>query len=99
MEFLPDQLANHEVEIFASLPCYTAENVDVQRGRGTFEKSIRALRRLNELGYGMPGSRLRLNLVYNPLGPFLPPSQEKLEEEYRLRLREGVDSNQQTIDL
>src|SRR5215471_18986938 len=59
---LAEFLAHHEVEIIASLPCYTAENVDQQRGRGVFEKSIRALRFLNHLGYGVPGSQLQLNL-------------------------------------
>jgi radical SAM/Cys-rich protein len=81
-------LAEHEVEIIASLPCYTAVNVDKQRGNGVFEKSIRALRDLNALGYGLPESKLRLNLVYNPLDACLPPSQEKLETDYKLQLRE-----------
>jgi len=87
MEDLADFLAAHEVEIVASLPCYTAENVDRQRGRGVFGRSIDALRWLNRLGYGMPGSRLALHLVYNPLGAFLPPPQAKLEEKYREELR------------
>jgi radical SAM/Cys-rich protein len=88
MEDLPDFLAANRVEITASLPCYTEGNVDQQRGRGAFEKSIRALRLLNGLGYGQPGSELPLNLVYNPLGPSLPPAQEALEAEYKKHLRE-----------
>jgi radical SAM/Cys-rich protein len=88
MEDLPGFLAEHQVEIVASLPCYTAENVDKQRGRGVFEKSIRALQILNRLGCGLPESPLALNLVYNPLGPSLPPPQDQLEAGYRERLRE-----------
>lgn len=88
MEDLADFLAANRVEITASLPCYTAGNVDAQRGLGAFDKSIRALRRLNELGYGMPDSALRLNLVYNPLGAALPPDQGQLEADYKLQLRE-----------
>ena len=84
---LPEFLAGNEVEVTASLPCYTRDNVDKQRGRGAFDKSIAALRRLNELGYGVE-NRLRLNLVYNPLGPSLPPSQAALEADYKKRLRE-----------
>ncbi len=92
---LPEFLATNRVEITASLPCYTAENVDKQRGKGVFEKSIRALRLLNRLGYGIPGSNLVLNLVYNPLGAFLPPSQEKLEADYKEQLRQnfGIEFN------
>jgi radical SAM/Cys-rich protein len=88
MDTLGDFLAGNQVEITASLPCYMARNVDAQRGRGAFEKSIRALRQLNGLGYGMPGSALKLNLVYNPLGATLPPNQSSLEADYRLQLRE-----------
>jgi radical SAM/Cys-rich protein len=88
MEGLLEFLAEHEVEIIASLPCYTAENVDKQRGRGVFDKSIRALEVLNEIGYGMPDSSLALNLVYNPLGAILPPPQERLEADYRKQLRD-----------
>jgi radical SAM/Cys-rich protein len=87
MEDLPEFLAGHQVEIIASLPCYTAENVDKQRGRGVFEKSVRALETLNRLGYGLPGSTLALNLVYNPLGPSLPPPQDRLEADYKKQLR------------
>jgi radical SAM/Cys-rich protein len=80
-------LAEHRVEVIASLPCYSKENVEKQRGGGVFEPSIAALRRLNALGYGAPDSGLALNLVYNPLGAFLPPAQEGLEAAYRRELR------------
>lgn len=85
---LAEFLADHGVEIIASLPCYTAGNVDKQRGKGVFDKSIAALRKLNSLGYGMPDSVLRLSLVYNPVGPSLPPPQAKLEADYKQHLRE-----------
>ncbi len=91
----PDQqdlaafLAAHQVEIVASLPCYLEENVDRQRGKGVFATSIRALRRLNALGYGRPDSGLILNLVYNPQGPALPPPQQRLEADYQRHLEEG----------
>jgi len=93
MEDLPGFLATHEVEIVASLPCYGPENVDAQRGTGVYARSITALRRLNALGYGMPGSRLRLRLVYNPVGASIPPPQAGLEALYRSELREraGVE--------
>jgi radical SAM/Cys-rich protein len=81
-------LAANCVEIVASLPCYLEENVNAQRGDGVFETSLRALKRLNGLGYGEPGSGLILNLVYNPQGPSLPPSQDKLEADYRRHLGE-----------
>lgn len=87
LEGLPEFFARHGVEITASLPCYTEENVDKQRGAGVFEKSIQALQALNRFGYGLPGSPLLLNLIYNPLGPFLPPPQEKLESDYKKQLR------------
>ena len=82
-EWVGEFLAENRVEAVASLPCYSQENVDEQRGDGVFESSIRALRRLNELGYAQPGSELVLNLVYNPNGAFLPPAQAKLEADYR----------------
>ena len=85
-ETLPNFLARHQVEVVASLPCYLAENTDQQRGEGVFAKSIEALRRLNAVGYGQPGSGLQLTLVYNPLGPTLPPSQSTLENAYRQEL-------------
>jgi radical SAM/Cys-rich protein len=87
-EDLADFLAAQRVEVTASLPCYTEELVDRQRGKGVYEKSIRALRRLNALGYGVPGSGLELNLVYNPQGPSLPPAQEQLERDYKRVLGE-----------
>jgi len=77
---LPEYLAKHEVEIIASLPCYTAENVAKQRGQGVFEKSIAALRKLNAVGYG---ANLPLNLVYNPIRPKLPGPQVELEADYK----------------
>lgn len=80
-------LARHQVEIIASLPCYTPENVEAQRGRGVFDGSIRALLELNELGYGMPDSPLRLRLVYNPVDASLPGAQGELESRYRAELR------------
>ena len=79
-------LASQQVRVVASLPCYTAENVDAQRGRDVFRRSIAALRLLNELGYGQPKSQLALDLVYNPQGPELPPVQSELEERYRKEL-------------
>jgi radical SAM/Cys-rich protein len=88
-ELLAEFLAANQVEITASLPCYTESNVDQQRGKGAFEKSIRALRLLNAIGYGQEASGLTLNLVYNPLGGSLPPSQEKLEADYKMQLREN----------
>jgi radical SAM/Cys-rich protein len=85
---LADFLAGLGVEIVASLPCYTQELVDRQRGKGVYESSIRVLKRLNELGYGAEGSGLALNLVYNPQGPSLPAAQEKLEADYKRVLGE-----------
>ena len=82
--WLPDYLAAHAVEVVASLPCYSAGNVDAQRGDGVFEKSIRALKKLNAVGYG---TRLPLSLVYNPLGAKLPPPQPELEADYKHELR------------
>ncbi len=84
---LDEFLAAREVEIIASLPCYSEKNVDEQRGHGVFDKSIAALRRLNALGYGS-GGRLALNLVYNPNGAFLPPAQAPLEARYKAELAE-----------
>jgi radical SAM/Cys-rich protein len=94
-EHLPDFLREQQVEVTASLPCYTQENVDTQRGKGAYAKSIEALLRLNRLGYGRPGSGLVLNLVYNPLGPSLPPPQAQLEADYRRELgeRHGIVFN------
>ena len=88
-------LAENEVEVIASLPCYSKENVDKQRGKGVFFDSVSALKTLNQLGYGNPKSRLILNLVYNPVGAHLPPLQENLEKEYKIRLKEdfNIDFN------
>ncbi|MBK4733289.1 arsenosugar biosynthesis radical SAM (seleno)protein ArsS [Noviherbaspirillum pedocola] len=80
-EDMADFLAAHEVEIVASLPCYQEDNVDRQRGKGTFDASIRVLQRLNALGYG-GNSALKLHLVFNPQGPSLPPPQAKLKTDY-----------------
>jgi len=95
-EYLPDFLAGYKVEVVASLPCYSKENVDKQRGKGVFDKSIDALLWLNRLGYGKEGSGLLLDLVYNPVGPYLPPEQAELEADYKERLREdfGIIFNQ-----
>lgn len=82
-EWVGEFLASHRIEAVASLPCYSRDNVDAQRGNGVFEASIKALQRLNELGYGAPDSGLVLNLVYNPLGPSLPPPQQALEADYK----------------
>ena len=81
-------LAANEVAVVASLPCTSKENVDAQRGRGVFERSIEALRLLNGLGYGRSGGRLCLDLVYNPLGATLPPDQGALADRYHAELRE-----------
>jgi radical SAM/Cys-rich protein len=83
---LPALLAENHVQIIASLPCYTEENVDQQRGPGVYRKSIEVMRKLNKIGYGKPGSELVLNLVYNPLGAFLPSAQDGLEKDYKKEL-------------
>jgi len=95
-EDLAQFLAQHSVEIVASMPCYLEDNVDRQRGKGVFDASIRQLQRLNDLGYGQSGSGLLLNLVYNPQGPSLPPAQEALERDYKQHLLQhfGVVFNQ-----
>ncbi|MFA6312182.1 MAG: arsenosugar biosynthesis radical SAM (seleno)protein ArsS [Sterolibacterium sp.] len=95
-ETLAEFLAANDVEITASLPCYVEENVDRQRGDGVFASSLSGLRKLNALGYGLPGSGKVLNLVYNPAGPTLPPDQQRLEESYKEQLatRHGIVFNQ-----
>jgi len=93
---LPEFLAEHQVNIVASLPCYLEENCDAQRGSGVFLKSIAAINQLNQLGYGQPNSNLSLDLVYNPTGLGLPPEQQELEKSYRKELasRFGIQFNQ-----
>ncbi len=94
-EDLPEFFREHGVEVVSSLPCYLEENVDTQRGKGVYTRSIEALRRLNAAGYGVEGSGLELHLVYNPVGPHLPPPQERLERDYKRELaaRWGVVFN------
>lgn len=88
-------LAEHKVEVSASLPCYLEDNVDRQRGKGVFDGSVTALQQLNELGYGREGTGLRLDLVYNPVGYGLPPAQAPLEADYKKHLDEhfGIEFN------
>lgn len=98
-ETVPDFFREHEVQLCASLPCYIEENVDQQRGTGVFDDSIQALQLLNRLGYGVE-SHLTLNLVYNPVGPTLPPQQSELEFDYKQHLKSeyGIEfSNLLTI--
>ncbi|MEP6464831.1 MAG: arsenosugar biosynthesis radical SAM (seleno)protein ArsS [Parafilimonas sp.] len=85
---LPDFFKQHNVEVVSSLPFYTQDRTDRQRGNGVFEDSIKALQMLNAIGYGMPETGLLLNLVYNPAGAFLPPSQHALQAEYKQALKE-----------
>ena len=82
-DYLPEFFKRQNVELVCSLPCYSEENVDKQRGKGTFDLSIRALQVFNQIGYGQPDSDLVLNLVYNPVEPHLPPAQDKLERDYK----------------
>jgi radical SAM/Cys-rich protein len=93
---LAEFLAEQQVEVTASLPCYLEENVDKQRGKGVFKDSLSALQRLNQLGYGQPGSLLQLNLVFNPQDAVLPPDQHSLEQAYKQHLLEhyGIVFNQ-----
>jgi radical SAM/Cys-rich protein len=92
---LPEFLARHQVEIVASLPSFAGQQTDAQRGQGVYEDSIAALHRLNELGYGADGSGLLLNIVTNPVGAFLPGSQQSLEADWKreLRRRHGISFN------
>jgi radical SAM/Cys-rich protein len=92
---LPQFYKEHGIEVVSSLPFYTQDRTDRQRGNGVFEDSIKALQLLNEVGYGKEGTGLILNLVYNPAGAFMPPPQEALEKEYKKALMEryGVEFN------
>ncbi len=89
-EWIPQFLADHQVNVIASLPCYTADNVDKQRGRGSFDASVEGLLRLNDVGYGHEDRdpALKLNLVYNPGGPSLPPPEAALQDDYKRELLE-----------
>lgn len=93
--YLPQFYKDHGVEVVSSLPFYTADRTDRQRGNGVFQDSIRALSMLNAVGYGMPGTGLQLNLVYNPAGAFLPASQTLLQAEYKkeMEARFGIQFN------
>lgn len=84
-------LADHRVIVIASMPCYSEQNVDKQRGKGVFRQSIAGLRQLNARGYGQPDSGLTLNLVYNPDDPSLPPSQSQLQQDYKIELFSRYD--------
>ncbi len=92
---LPDFFKKHQIEIVSSLPHFSARRTDAQRGEGVFEKSIKALQMLNRVGYGKEDSGLLLNLVYNPSGAFLPPSQASLERDFKNKLRKeyGIEFN------
>ena len=94
-EDMPKFLADNQVTVIASLPCYEKDNVDQQRGIGVFESSLLGLKKLNQLGYGKKHSKLTLNLVFNPQGISLPPDQKSLEEDYREKLysRYGITFN------
>lgn len=92
-EDIPLFLKDQNVHIIASLPCYTKDNVDKQRGKGVFDKSIEGLKKLNDLGYGVEGSGLLLDLVYNPGGAFLPGNQQKLESDYKRELKQFFNLN------
>ncbi|MCH2225437.1 MAG: arsenosugar biosynthesis radical SAM protein ArsS [Crocinitomicaceae bacterium] len=88
---LPDFFKKHKVQVVSSLPYFTASKTDSQRGNGVFEQSIKALKMLNDVGYGIEGSGLTLDLVYNPSGAFLPPSQEALQADFKKRLKDRFD--------
>lgn len=88
---LPEFYKKHNIEVVSSLPFYNKDRTDKQRGDGVFEDSITALQMLNAVGYGMEGSDLKLNLVYNPAGAFLPPSQHALEKEFKAALKKDFD--------
>ena len=88
---LPEFFKTHNVEVVSSLPYFNSAKTDAQRGEGVFEKSIKALKMLNEVGYGIEGSGLTLNLVYNPSGAFLPPDQNALKAQFKTKLKDGYD--------
>jgi radical SAM/Cys-rich protein len=90
-EDLPEFFAKHQVQVVSSLPYYEKQNTDRQRGLGVFDKSIRALQLLNQVGYGRPGSGLQLDLVYNPGGAFLPASEKALESDFKRELKKLFD--------
>ncbi len=94
-ENLAEFLTANQVEVVASLPCYTEDNVDGQRGKGVFSASIEGIKKLNDLGYAQEFSDQVLNLVYNPTGAFLPPSQDELETDYKKKLSDqfGIQFN------
>lgn len=95
MEYLPQFFHDHQVEVISSLPYFQEHETDAQRGQGVFEKSIESMRRLNALGYGAEGSGLLLNLVYNPVGAYLPPEQAAVERQFKdeLAKRYGLAFN------
>ncbi|MGH9576576.1 MAG: arsenosugar biosynthesis radical SAM (seleno)protein ArsS, partial [Terriglobales bacterium] len=86
--YLPEFFARHRVEVISSLPYYQEFFTDAQRGSGVFKKSMEAMKRLNAAGFGVEGSGLQLNLVYNPVGPYLPPAQPALEADYKRELKD-----------
>lgn len=88
---LPSFFKAHEVEVVSSLPFYNAKKTDSQRGDGVFDRSIKALQMLNDVGYGKQGTGLTLNLVYNPSGAFMPPSQEGLERQFKRKLKKDFE--------
>lgn len=92
---MPEFFKEHSIEVVSSLPYFNAKRTDAQRGEGVFDKSIRALKMLNDVGYGIAGSGLVLDLVFNPTGAFLPGAQESLEKEFKKKLKEpyGIEFN------
>jgi radical SAM/Cys-rich protein len=95
MDGMPELLAENKVKIVASLPCYTTEGVDGQRGKGTYDKAVSALKHLNELGYGKEGTGLEIDLMFNPAKEGIAPDQHMLENAYREKLKEmhGITFN------
>lgn len=95
MDDIPEFLAEHKVKIVASLPCYTEEGVDSQRGKGTYKKAISVLKHLNSLGYGSNGTRLEIDIMFNPAGAAIAPDQHTLENAYKEKLKEmhGITFN------